>query len=73
MVASLQNYVNRYKLKKSNGKCEDCEFRMVPYSFPLSSIIPGRQGYPHAFQTAHRSELDKEATIGKLVFSNVSL
>jgi hypothetical protein len=67
-----QDYVNRYKLKKSGGKCEDCDFRMVPLSFPLSSIIPGKMGYPHAFHTAHKSELDWEATIGKLVNSNLS-
>jgi hypothetical protein len=67
-----QDYVNRYKLKTSGGKCEDCAFQMVDYSFPLSSIIPGQHGFPHAFQTAHKSELDWEASISKLVTSHLS-
>ena len=63
-----QAYVNGKKL--AIGKCEDCEFRVVPWG---DDFKPGVSGYPHAFQWAHRSELDKETNVAKIVAFGVSL
>lgn len=62
-----QAYVDAKKLEI--GKCEDCDFRVVPWG---SNFTPGVSGYPHAFQWAHRSELDKGEGVGDIVTSGLS-
>lgn len=59
-----QAYVDPKKL--TIGQCAECEFRVVPWG---SDFTPGVTGYPHAFQWAHRSELDKEDGVAKIVHS----
>jgi len=62
-----QAYVDGKKL--AIGQCEDCTYRVVPWG---SEWHPGHTGYPHAFQWAHRSELDKDDNVGKIVHSTTS-
>ena len=57
-----QAYVDGKKL--AIGQCEDCTYRVVPWG---SEWHPGHTGYPHAFQWAHRSELDKGDSVAKIV------
>jgi len=59
-----QAYVNGKKLELA--QCAECEFRVVPWG---SDFTPGVTGYPHSFQFAHRSELDKEEAVSKIVNS----
>jgi hypothetical protein len=59
-----QAYVDAIKL--AAGECAECELRVVPQGSPFS---PGHTAYPHAFQFAHRSELDWEHSVSKLVNS----
>jgi len=59
-----QAYVDPKKL--AIGQCAECEFRVVPRG---DAFTPGVTGYPHAFQWAHRSELDKEDGVAKIVNS----
>ena len=54
-------------LKLTAGKCAECELRVVPWDSPFT---PGYTAYPHAFQFAHRSELDKKHGVSKLVASH---
>ena len=51
----------------SAGKYAECELRVVPWDSPFT---PGYTAYPHAFQFAHRSELDKKHGVSKLVASH---
>jgi len=60
-------YVNAKKL--AIGKCENCEYRVVPWG---SGWRPGQTGYPHAFQWAHRSEIDKGKSVSILVTSHLT-
>ena len=62
-----QAYVDGIKL--AIGQCEDCTYRVVPWG---SEWHPGHTGYPHAFQWAHRSELDKGDGVAKIVNSTLS-
>lgn len=57
-----QAYVDAKKLEI--GKCTECEYRVVPRG---EHFTPGMTGYPHAFQWAHRSELDKGKCVAKIV------
>ena len=57
-----QNYVDGKKLEV--GACAECWMKMVPFG---SEYRPGHSGYPHAFQWAHRSELDKGRGVAKIV------
>ena len=59
-----QAYVDAIKL--AAGKCAKCELRVVQRDSPFS---PGHTAYPHAFQFAHRSELDKKHAVSELVAS----
>ena len=59
-----QTYVDGKKL--AIGECADCWMKVVPFA---SAYSPGYSAYPHAFQWAHRSELDKGGTVGKIVHS----
>jgi hypothetical protein len=66
-----QAYVNNLKLTYVNaagnvGECEECTMEVIPHG---SEWRPGQNGYPHVFQFAHRSELDKEEGVAKLVNS----
>ncbi len=63
-----QAYVNRLKL--AIGGCATCWFKVVPHG---GEYTPGYTGYPHAFQFAHKSELDKESNISELVRSRATL
>ncbi len=57
-----QAYVDGKKL--AVGECEECWMKMVKFGEPYT---PGYSAYPHAFQWAHRSELDKGKNVSKLV------
>jgi len=64
-------YVDEIKLTYVNaagnvGECEECIMDVIPYG---SVWRPQYNGYPHVFQFAHRSELDKEYSVSKLVNS----
>ena len=59
-----QNYVDGKKL--GVGECAECWMRVVPFG---SAYAPGHSAYPHAFQWAHRSELDKGQSVSKIVAS----
>ena len=48
----------------------ECELRIVPRGSP---VTPGVTAWPHAFPFAHRSELDKEDNVGRLVSSRSPL
>ena len=57
--------------KLALGKCEDCFMKVVPLG---SAYEPGFSAYPHAFQWAHRSEIDKgtsENEVSKIVHSRL--
>ena len=62
-----QAYVDGKKLQV--GECAECWMRVVPFG---SAYAPGHSVYPHAFQWAHRSELDKGQSVGKIVNSSQS-
>jgi len=67
-------YVDNIKLNYVNssgnvGECEECIMEVIPHG---SKWRPEYNGYPHVFQFAHRSELDKEDGVGKLVRSTRS-
>jgi hypothetical protein len=62
-------YVDTIKINEF-GKCEDCGLVVVPSD---QHYEPGANAYPHAFQFAHRSELDKEHNVSKLVTSRATL
>ncbi len=62
-----QDYVNSLKLQV--GKCEECEYYVVPRGSPWR---PGQTGWPHAFQWAHRAEKNKEISIADIARSNIS-
>jgi len=69
-----QAYVDDIKLNYVNaagnvGECEECIMDVIPYG---SEWRPQYNGYPHVFQFAHRSELDKEEGVAKLVHSRRS-
>ena len=57
-----QAYVDDKKLKI--GECAECWMKVVPRG---SEYSPGHSAYPHMFQWAHRSELDKERSVSKIV------
>ncbi len=59
-----QNYVDGKKL--GVGECAECWMKVVPFG---STYAPGHSAYPHAFQWAHRSELDKGQSVSKIVHS----
>jgi hypothetical protein len=66
-----QAYVDEIKLTYVNaagnvGECEECTIEVIPHG---SEWRPGQNGYPHVFQFAHRSELDKEYGVAELVAS----
>ena len=63
-----QAYVDDKKL--AIGECAECWMKVVPFG---SAYAPGYSAYPHAFQWAHRSELDKGGTVGKIVHSRKSI
>jgi len=68
-------YVDNIKLNYVNssgnvGECEECIMEVIPHG---SKWRPEYNGYPHVFQFAHRSELDKEDGVGELVRSGRSL
>ena len=65
---ATQAYVNAKKLEL--GKCEDCPYRVVPRG---TEWTPGVTGWPHAFEFAHRSELDKVDGVAEIVRDNTSL
>ena len=58
-------YVDTIKIMEF-GQCEDCGLLVVPSD---QHCEPDTNAYPHAFQFAHRSELDKEHSVAKLVHS----
>lgn len=58
-------YVDTIKIMEF-GNCEDCGLLVVPSD---QHYEPDANAYPHAFQFAHRSELDKEHSVSKLVAS----
>jgi len=62
-----REYVNYEKV--FIGKCAVCTYRVVPHG---DEWTPGVTGWPHAFQFAHRSELDKEDNVAKIVGSTLS-
>lgn len=62
-----REYVNYEKV--FIGKCADCNYRVVRHG---DEWTPGVSGWPHAFQFAHRSELDKEDGVAKIVSSRLS-
>ena len=62
-----QKYVDDKKL--AVGGCAECWMTVVPFG---SEYTPGHSAYPHAFQMAHRSELDKERCVGKIVHDSRS-
>lgn len=69
-----QDYVDNIKLNYVNqhgqvGQCEDCDLKVVPRG---SEWDPRHTAYPHVFQFAHRSELDKKDGVAKLVNSRRS-
>tara|TARA_X000001036_G_scaffold163351_1_gene155037 strand:- start:6 stop:905 length:900 start_codon:yes stop_codon:yes gene_type:complete len=61
------DYVDGKKL--AIGECAECWMRVVPFG---SAYAPGHSAYPHAFQWAHRSELDKGQGVAKIVNSRQS-
>jgi len=68
-------YVDNIKLNYVNssgnvGECEECIMEVIPHG---SKWRPEYNGYPHVFQFAHRSELDKKDGVAKLVRSHLSL
>jgi len=68
-------YVDNLKLNYVNssgnvGECEECIMEVIPHG---SKWRPEYTGYPHVFQFAHRSELDKDDGVGELVHSCRSL
>ena len=69
-----QAYVDNIKLNYVNssgnvGECEECIMEVIPHG---SKWRPEYTGYPHVFQFAHRSELDKDDSVGELVDSHLS-
>ena len=69
-----QEYVDNIKLNYVNqhgqvGQCDDCSIEVVPRG---SEWYPPYTAYPHVFQFAHRSELDKKDGVAELVASNRS-
>ena len=58
-------YVDTIKIMEF-GECDDCGLLVVPSD---QHCEPDTNAYPHAFQFAHRSELDKEHNVSKLVHS----
>tara|TARA_X000001036_G_scaffold418897_1_gene438180 strand:- start:6 stop:899 length:894 start_codon:yes stop_codon:yes gene_type:complete len=62
-----QNYVDGEKLEI--GECAECWMRVVPFG---STYAPGHSAYPHAFQWAHRSELDKGQSVSAIAASTQS-
>ena len=70
----MQAYVDNIKLNYVNasgnvGECEECIMKVIPHG---SEWRPAQNGYPHVFQFAHRSELDKKDSVGELVNSGNS-
>lgn len=76
-------YAKKWKLKQKNkkldyvdaqklevGKCDDCIAVVVPRG---DIWRPGQSYWPHCFQWAHRSELDKGDGVAKLVTQRTSL
>ena len=61
------DYVDGKKL--GIGECAECWMRVVPRG---SAYSPGYSAYPHAFQWAHRSELDKAQNVSAIVNSKQS-
>ena len=59
-----QAYVDSKKLEI--GECAECWMQVVPRGSPYS---PGYSAYPHAFQWAHRSELDWGGEVSAIVHS----
>ncbi len=68
IIREKQAYVDPIKLQI--GQCTDCSMKMVPWG---SEWTPGQSGYPHAFQFAHRSELDKGDGVAEIVHSTTKL
>ena len=69
-----QDYVDNIKLNYVNqsgqvATCDDCSFKMISRGLEWD---PGYTAYPHVFQFAHRSELDKKDGVAKLVCSRRS-
>ena len=62
-----RGYVDGKKL--GVGECAECWMKVVPFG---SAYAPGHSAYPHAFQWAHRSELDKGQSVAKIVVSGQS-
>jgi len=67
-------YVDNIKLNYVNssgnvGECEECIMEVITHG---SKWRPEYTGYPHVFQFAHRSELDKKDGVAKLVRSTRS-
>ena len=56
------DYVDSKKL--AIGGCAECWMKVVPFGVEYT---PGYSGYPHAFQWAHRSELDKGRGVAVVV------
>ena len=73
-----QAYVEQIKLTWKDkygqvGTCEECVMEVIPHgSEKQEGWIPAWNGYPHVFQFAHRSELDKKDQISKIVTSHLS-
>ena len=73
-----QAYVEHIKLNWKDkygqvGMCEECVMEVIPHgSKKQEGWIPAQNGYPHVFQFAHRSELDKKDQISKIVNSALS-
>lgn len=63
-----QVYVEGIKLQI--GGCAECTMQVVPRD---AVWRPGQSGWPHVFCFAHRSELDKEHGVGKLVTRTIKL
>ena len=66
-----QEYVDNIKLKYVNqsgqvATCDDCSLKMISRG---SKWSPGYTAYPHVFQFAHRSEMDKKDGVAELVNS----
>jgi hypothetical protein len=62
-----QEYVDAKKF--GIGGCAVCQMRVVPSA---SDWWPAHTGWPHVFQFAHRSELDKEDGVANIVTRRIS-
>ena len=59
-----QDYVDAKKIEI--GGCAECQMKVVSRG---SDWTPADSGWPHVFQFAHRSELDKDMSISRIVDS----